>query len=260
MDQPTLPAAEGTLVLDTAAAPDAISLEAPTHTSGEAGAMDQDQQLVAEPEASHANSDSADQTMGAPVVDAEASAAALSINDSLASSVEPALEDVAMVLESASVPTSSTTAETPTPSLLPPPTSTTLPPVADAEVFKVPFAPAPAAATLHGLPADIEHILSLGANEPDPAEEAIAAGKASNYEQVVREMREKAGFASKEGEGELEKVQKEMEEGGVIREVKVEEGEESMEGTTVEASGAAALEKKPVFTTMDDSYVLLLWF
>lgn len=253
MHQKAPPTADGTQILDPAAAPDAAPLEAPSQSSAETTAMEEDQQLAAEPEALHVNSENTDQVKEAPISEAEPSTAALSADSSLASSVEPTLDDVAMLLEPASLPAFSTTTDTLT--------TFSLPLAADAEFFKVPFAPTPAAATLHGLPADIEHILSLGANEPDPEEEAIAAGKASNYEQVVREMREKAGFASKvEGEqgGELEKVQKEMEESGVLREVKVEEGEEGMEEMLAEASGVAAEAKKPVFTTMDDSLVLLL--
>ncbi|KAK4703895.1 H/ACA ribonucleoprotein complex non-core subunit NAF1, partial [Phenoliferia sp. Uapishka_3] len=97
------------------------------------------------------------------------------------------------------------------------------------DVFKVPAVPASATARLNGLPADIEHILSLGANEGDKEEDLAPT---SNYEKVVKDMREKAGFAMKEDglladkEGELDNIQKEMEAGGVTRAIKEEEVEE----------------------------------
>lgn len=52
-------------------------------------------------------------------------------------------------------------------------------------------------AQMSNLPADIEHILSLGAAEPDPAEDDGAPPK-TNYEQVVRDLRQRAGFMSQD--------------------------------------------------------------
>lgn len=92
---------------------------------------------------------------------------------------------------------------------------------------------------MSALPADIEHILSLGANEKDPAEEDGGVGRegTSNYERVVREMREKAGFGTKEeGKDGLEGIEKEMEESGVKRGAgeEVVEQEDGMEGVEKE--------------------------
>ncbi|GAA5998262.1 uncharacterized protein JCM10292_001082 [Rhodotorula paludigena] len=127
---------------------------------------------------------------------------------------------------------------------------------ADSE--KVPAAPAPASTavrdaaspstTLNALPADIEHILSLGANDPDEAERVRAlAGEASSrgeLEQVVRELKEKALAAggaeevrmADAGQDELRKVEDEMREKGVQRGVEVQEATE--EGEMLEEGGA----------------------
>lgn len=92
---------------------------------------------------------------------------------------------------------------------------------------------------MSGLPADIEHILSLGAAEPDPADkflsEALPTGSATNYEQVVRDMKARhftdkpsaattdaADVSMESGEDvqkrtELEDVEKEMASRGVTR-------------------------------------------
>jgi hypothetical protein len=142
------------------------------------------------------------------------------------------------------------------------PTEPTFPPPQpiepEPEVFKVPALPPPG---LHGLPADIEHILSLGANEKDPAEEDGNRGT-TNYEQVVREMKEKAGFGTgqvkmDEGEGEgesvvtegLEGIEKEMERGGVTRNVEQGVDGEAMEEDENERT-------KPVSAMDGDSCVL----
>ncbi|GAA6052716.1 hypothetical protein JCM3770_007189 [Rhodotorula araucariae] len=106
------------------------------------------------------------------------------------------------------------------------------------DVFKVPGLPAVApadavtspSATLRALPADIEHILSLGANQPDEAERAAAGGHATGQlEQVVRELKENAMRADTDGEvqmpegeermrsDELRKVEDEMRLKGVTR-------------------------------------------
>ncbi|KAI5481669.1 snoRNP assembly factor Naf1 [Pseudohyphozyma bogoriensis] len=117
----------------------------------------------------------------------------------------------------------------------------TLPTKTDAEVFKVPSLPTAAApSSLTTLPADIEHILSLGANEGDEEGEVKAGRGNSNYEQVVREMREKAGFASSTGaaggEG-LDTIEKEMEESGITRHVEGEEDEDAMQEDTKPNNG-----------------------
>ena len=92
------------------------------------------------------------------------------------------------------------------------------------DTFKVPALPV--STGLNGLPADIEHILSLGANEGD---EETALGSTTNYEKVVKDLREKAGFSMNDDgpwvdkDVELESIEKEMQAGGVERTVKVEE-------------------------------------
>ncbi|KAL8286515.1 hypothetical protein RQP46_004532 [Phenoliferia psychrophenolica] len=121
------------------------------------------------------------------------------------------------------------------------------------ETFKVPAMPI--SVGLNGLPADIEHILSLGANEGDKDEDL---GSTTNYEKVVKDMREKAGFAMKEDgpqadkDVELESIEKEMQAGGVERAVKVEEGaeDEQMGVPTVSSAGSATA---PVQAAKDDS-------
>ncbi|CEQ42975.1 SPOSA6832_04842, partial [Sporobolomyces salmonicolor] len=94
--------------------------------------------------------------------------------------------------------------------------------------------------TLRALPADIEHILSLGADQDDkPQKLASGSEERGELEKVVRELKAKAGMRAEgevrmqeEGEGErrdeLEKVESEMREKGVAREagmvVEQEEG------------------------------------
>lgn len=91
----------------------------------------------------------------------------------------------------------------------------------EAEVFKVPALPPTTG--LNGLPSDIEHILSLGANEGDKDEQGDGLASTSNYEKVVKDLREKAGFAIREDgpaadkEVELESIEQEMAAGGVPR-------------------------------------------
>lgn len=70
------------------------------------------------------------------------------------------------------------------------------------ETFKIPELPS----IIKGMPADIAHILALGLNEPDPAED-LQAQPTSNYEQVVRELKENAGFSTVK---EAEKVQEQV--------------------------------------------------
>lgn len=97
------------------------------------------------------------------------------------------------------------------------------PPVGGArETFKVPLPP-PLAQSLHGLPADIEHILSLGANEPDAHE----LPPTSNYEKVVKDLREKAGFGATGADDTLGAIEREMSAGGVPRLASAVEGESS---------------------------------
>lgn len=105
------------------------------------------------------------------------------------------------------------------------------------EFFKVPLPPPAAAQSLHGLPADIEHIIAMGANAPDESEPVPT----SNYEKVVKNLREKAGFASSAnahstavlaGDG-LASIEQEMLVGGVPRQ------EANIEMANGDADGAA---------------------
>lgn len=153
-------------------------------------------------------------------------------------------------------PSGSRGAPTPPPAAAPSSTS---------ETFKVPALPASSttasapvttlsltspSATMRSLPADIEHILSLGANQPDEAERAAATdgGRGrQELEQAVREMKENAlkadGEVKMESEEderrreELLKVEAEMQEKGVTREAEVKE--ESVDATTPEANEIA---------------------
>jgi len=118
----------------------------------------------------------------------------------------------------------------------------------EAEVFKVPalLAPRPEGA----LPTDIEQIFASGAHI-DEFPPLDSNKEKSNYEQVVRDLKAKAGFGAAtgagEGEGEgatavkvegedgLDGIEKEMAEGGVVREVQAQEGEmEGVEGEGVD--------------------------
>lgn len=100
------------------------------------------------------------------------------------------------------------------------------------ESFKVPALPTPGPASstaLQGLPADIEHILSLGANAKDLHHDEH---KDTNYEQVVRDLKERAGLNGEVtmeepgGDG-LQTIEREMEQRGVPREsVEVQEIEQ----------------------------------
>lgn len=124
------------------------------------------------------------------------------------------------------------------------------------EVFKVPALPtastsAPAASD--DLPADIAAILAVGAHIGDDYPTNLAGeprASTSNYEQVVKDLRAKAGFAEKqkeEGEGAaamegatakadgLDEIEREMEKEGVTREN--EAAQEEMEGVEGDAEG-----------------------
>lgn len=93
------------------------------------------------------------------------------------------------------------------------------------------------------LPADIEQIIASGANEPDLNEPT------SNYDEVVKRAKERAGFTTIEATGvgaDLRAIENEMEQGGVNR-VKVEEG----------ASGEKVVQKL-VFSSMPLCCVLWL--
>ncbi|GAA5911775.1 hypothetical protein JCM6882_003348 [Rhodosporidiobolus microsporus] len=114
------------------------------------------------------------------------------------------------------------------------------------DVFKVPSLPAaPSSAsasttspssTLRALPADIEHILSLNAHEPDEALVRAAEQSGREASEVVREMKERALRGGGGGEIKMEegvvlrKVEEEMEAKGITREgeVKLEEVDEEM--------------------------------
>lgn len=115
---------------------------------------------------------------------------------------------------------------------------------APTDQFRVPALPTPK--PLNALPADIEQIIASGAHIDEfPLEGSNQP--TSNYEQVVRDLKAKAGFAAAAGESAgakveeqaegkdgLEGIEKEMAEGGIVREVKQEEGE--MQGVEGEAA------------------------
>lgn len=92
----------------------------------------------------------------------------------------------------------------------------------DQDTFKVPSLPSTSAAplspnstSLQALPADIEHILCLGANEDQLLKAARERGQ-GEVDQVVKELREK--YAKEGGqEGELSQVEKEMKDQGIVR-------------------------------------------
>jgi len=127
------------------------------------------------------------------------------------------------------------------------------------ETFKVPALPTPSSSstTLQGLPADIEHILSLGANAKDLHDDQH---KDTNYEQVVRDLKERAGLSGEvtmdePGRDGLQAIEREMEAGGVPREgvevqelepqVKQEEPEQGQEMQTEEAEKEIKQEETP---------------
>lgn len=114
------------------------------------------------------------------------------------------------------------------------------------EEFKVPALPAPKPPS--ALPADIQQIIQSGAHIDEfPPLDGVAQ-PTTNYEQVVRDLKAKAGFGDAAAEGEGAKVaegedglagiEKEMVEGGIVRETQVEEG--GMEGVEVTEVKAGA--------------------
>ncbi|BGP30477.1 hypothetical protein JCM10296v2_002232 [Rhodotorula toruloides] len=148
----------------------------------------------------------------------------------------------------------------PTPLSTAAPSSTT-------ETSKVPALPASPAvvssttlpsATMRTLPADIEHILSLGANQPDEAERAAAAAEGrgrQELEQTVKELKENALKVDDEVKMESEEEQRrreellqveaEMREKGVQRGAEVQE--EDATATTQEledVSGSVEVKKE----------------
>ncbi|GAA5847426.1 hypothetical protein JCM5353_006435 [Sporobolomyces roseus] len=92
----------------------------------------------------------------------------------------------------------------------------------DQDTFKIPSLPStstaplsPNSTSLQALPADIEHILSLGANEDQLLKAARERGQ-GEVDQVVKELREK--YAKEGGqEGELSQVEQEMKDQGIVR-------------------------------------------
>ncbi|GAA5943106.1 hypothetical protein JCM3775_000649 [Rhodotorula graminis] len=136
------------------------------------------------------------------------------------------------------------------------------------DTFKVPALPTATStttspsSTLRALPADIEHILSLGAADPDHAELAAAARGTAELEQVVRELKDRAtadsaaaraGEVKMEADGdeedeqdgggdELRKVEDEMRAQGVTRGAEVVEVEHEEEGEVMGGEGAGAAE------------------
>ncbi|GAA6028032.1 hypothetical protein JCM8097_001839 [Rhodosporidiobolus ruineniae] len=126
------------------------------------------------------------------------------------------------------------------------------PSTADQDTFKIPALPSATSAhttsptsALKALPADIEHILSLDAHEPDEALRSAAERAGKDVAEVVRELKAKAikeeqeqeeGEVKMEDEAEekrrteLIKVEEEMAAKGVTRDGEVtEEGEEQEE-------------------------------
>ncbi|GEM07051.1 snoRNP assembly factor Naf1 [Rhodotorula toruloides] len=146
------------------------------------------------------------------------------------------------------------------------------------ETFKVPALPASSttasgpttlssitspSATMRTLPADIEHILSLGANQPDEAERAAAAAEGrgrQELEQAVRGLKENAlkadGEVRMESEEEqrrreeLLEVEAEMREKGVKRE---EEANEEDVDVTVQSTDGGEVKVKKEDRMADDS-------
>ncbi len=94
------------------------------------------------------------------------------------------------------------------------------------EEFKVPALPPPKPGG--ALPADIEQIIASGAHIDEFPPIDSTGQPTSNYEQVVRDLKAKAGFALGPAEGEpakaqqvedgLEGIEKEMEKEGIVRE------------------------------------------
>ncbi|GAA5851434.1 hypothetical protein JCM9279_001065 [Rhodotorula babjevae] len=148
------------------------------------------------------------------------------------------------------------------------------------DTFKVPALPLPStttttitttstspSSTLRALPADIEHILSLGAADPDHAERAAASaqrgGGTSELEQVVRELRERAdaeGVSKMDADGdeadgdELKKVEDEMRTRGVTRGAEVVEVKQENDeaGDIMESERASANKTAQVKMEDDD--------
>lgn len=91
-----------------------------------------------------------------------------------------------------------------------------IPPPVESDTFKTPALPPP---SLHGYPADIEHIIASGLNAPDPADEPGGGAGMSNYEAVVKALKEKTGLgmAVDSRAQEMGAIEMEMEQGGVIR-------------------------------------------
>lgn len=84
----------------------------------------------------------------------------------------------------------------------------------------------PNSASIKALPADIEHILSLGANKDELSKlniadsNSAATGGSGEIDQVVKELREKyqqEGMEKVGADGELSQVEKEMKEKGILR-------------------------------------------
>ncbi|KAK4058469.1 hypothetical protein OIO90_000630 [Microbotryomycetes sp. JL221] len=87
---------------------------------------------------------------------------------------------------------------------------------ANATVTAVPSSNNP----MHQLPADIEHILSLGVADKDP-NESRASSNLTELEQVVKQLKQNAGMGQPRqtvvGSTELDTVEKEMQQQGVTR-------------------------------------------
>ncbi|BGO98094.1 hypothetical protein NBRC10513v2_002094 [Rhodotorula toruloides] len=123
-------------------------------------------------------------------------------------------------------------------------------PSSTTETFKVPALPASSAvassatspsATMRTLPDDIEHILSLGANQPNEAERAAAAATGrgrQELEQTVKELKENALKADDEVKMESEEEQRRREE---LLQVEAEMREKGVQrGAEVQEEDAAA--------------------
>ncbi|BGP14450.1 hypothetical protein JCM10213v2_002399 [Rhodosporidiobolus nylandii] len=147
----------------------------------------------------------------------------------------------------ASTPTPTASAPAPEPAQAAQPSSSSSTQPAD-DVFKVPALPAASATspstTLRALPADMAHILSLNAHEPDEALSLAAqTGGESELQRTVREMKEKALLnedamedeevkKKKKELEELKRIEEELRRKGVTREAQqlAQEDEQMEEG------------------------------
>ncbi|KAK4053435.1 hypothetical protein OIV83_001601 [Microbotryomycetes sp. JL201] len=112
--------------------------------------------------------------------------------------------------------------------------------------------------SLAGLPADIEHILSLGVAEVDPATSQATAGGAprgpSELEQVVQELKQKAGFdtGASTTETDLDKVEQELKDRGVTRPTHITAKDHSGDNMSGESSDDSSDDSSDEDTSSDE--------